>query len=63
MGLKCKFKYEKFDKDNLEVFQEKLNCFSGSNLNIMLFSLSGFTDYVVKNTKGYVLVTLADMYL
>ena len=58
----CKFKSENFGKEDLEIFQEKLNYFSASNLEVMLFSLSGFTDYVVENAKGYTLVTLKDMY-
>ena len=58
----CKFKSEKFDKEDLDSLEDKLNYFSASNLKVMLFSLSGFTDYVVKNAKGYKLVTLEDMY-
>lgn len=58
----CKFKSEKFDKEDLDTFKDKLNYFSTPNLKVMLFSLSGFTDYVVKNAKGYKLVTLEDMY-
>lgn len=58
----CKFRSDKFDKQDLDIFEDKLNYFSASNLKIMLFSLSGFTDYVVKNAKSYKLVTLEDMY-
>lgn len=58
----CKFKSEKFGKEDLEIFQEKTNCLSAPNLKAILFSLSGFTDYVVKNAKGCALVPLAKMY-
>ena len=58
----CKFKSESFNKEDLEIFQKKLNYFSASNLEVMLFSLSGFTDYVIENAKGYTLVTLKEMY-
>ncbi|HAN43195.1 MAG TPA: hypothetical protein DCP98_07205 [Sphaerochaeta sp.] len=43
----CKFRTEKFDKHDLDVFLEKLNYVPAHNLRIALFSLSGFTDYVV----------------
>ena len=62
LAAECKFKSEKFGKEDLEIFQDKLNYFLASNLKVMLFSLSGFTDYVVKNAKGYKLVTLDNMY-
>ena len=58
----CKFKSENFNKEDLEIFQKKLNYFSASNLEVMLFSLSGFTDYVIETAKGYTLVTLKEMY-
>ena len=58
----CKFKSEKFGKEDLEAFQEKIDCVPASNLKVLLFSLSGFTDYVVKNAKGCALVPLAQMY-
>ena len=58
----CKFKSEKFGKEDLEIFQDKIDFLSASNLKAILFSLSGFTDYVAKNAKGYALVPLAQMY-
>ena len=58
----CKFRSDKFDKQDLDIFEDKLNYFAASNLKVMLFSLSGFTDYVVKNAKNYKLVTLGDMF-
>ena len=58
----CKFKSEKLDKEDLENFQEKLNYLPASNLKTMLFSLSGFTDYVIENSKNMALVTLEKMY-
>jgi len=58
----CKFKSEKFDKEDLDNFQNKLNYLPVSNPKIMLFSLSGYTDYVIKNSKTLTLVTLDKMY-
>ena len=58
----CKFKSEKFDKEELDTFQNKLNYVPGSNLKAMLFSLSGFTDYVIENSKDLTLVSLEEMY-
>lgn len=58
----CKFKSEKFDNGDLDNFLNKLNYLPVSNLKIMLFSLSGFTDYVIENSKNLTLVTLEEMY-
>ena len=58
----CKFKSEKFGREELESFQEKLNYFPAGNLKVMLFSLSGFTDYVAENASDYTLVNLEQMY-
>lgn len=58
----CKFKSEKFNREDLENFVTKLNYFPSSDLKTMLFSLSGFTDYVIKNAKGCTLVSLPQMY-
>ena len=58
----CKFKSEKFGKEDLEIFQDKIDFLSASNLKAILFSLSGFTDYLAKNAKGHALVPLAQMY-
>ncbi len=58
----CKFKSEKFDKSDFENFQNKLNYLPGSNLKSILFSLSGFTDFVIEQSKNLTLVTLEKMY-
>ena len=58
----CKFKSEKFDKEELDNFLNKLKFLPGSNLKVMLFSLSGFTDYVIENSKNLTLVSLEEMY-
>ena len=59
----CKFKSEKFDRSDLENFLEKLKYLPANNLKIMLFSLSGFSDYVIQNSKDYVLVDINQMYV
>jgi len=48
--------------EDLSIFEDKLNYLSASNLKILLFSLSGFSDYVLKTAKAYTLVTLEKMY-
>lgn len=58
----CKFKNESFDKAELERFRDKLNCISGTNLIVMLFSLNGFTDYVKKNAGNAILINIKRMY-
>ena len=58
----CKFKSEKFGKEELEIFLEKLKYLPSTNLKVMLFSLSGFTDYVLENSKDYTLICLDQMY-
>ena len=58
----CKFKSEKFDKEDFDNLQNKLNYLPVSNLKIMLFSLSGYTDYIIENSKNMTLVTLDKMY-
>lgn len=62
LAAECKFKTEKFGKDDLEAFLEKLNYIPARNLKLMIFSLSGFSDYVLKRKSEFTLVTLGDMY-
>lgn len=62
LACECKFKTEKFDKEDFDNFQNKLIYLPISDAKIMLFSLSGFTDYVIKNSKKITLVTLEKMY-
>lgn len=56
------FRTGKFDRDDFEAFMDKLKYLPSENLKAMLFSLSGFTDYVVQNSKDCVLVDLSQMY-
>ena len=42
----CKFRTGKFDRDDFEIFMDKLKYLPSENLKVMLFSLSSFTDYV-----------------
>ncbi|MBQ9282386.1 MAG: AAA family ATPase [Treponema sp.] len=58
----CKFKSEKFDKEEFDTFMDKLNYLPAANPKVMLFSLSGFTDYVIENSNDFTLVTLEKMY-
>ena len=58
----CKFNSEKFDNSDLDNFVNKLKYLPAANLKVMLFSLSGFTDAVIGNSKDLVLVTLGEMY-
>ncbi|MBR1614456.1 MAG: AAA family ATPase [Treponema sp.] len=58
----CKFKSEKFDKEEFDTFMDKLNFLPAANQKVMLFSLSGFTDYVIENSNDFTLVTLEKMY-
>jgi len=58
----CKFKSEKFDKEEFDTFMDKLNFLPAANPKVMLFSLSGFSDYVIENSNDFTLVTLEKMY-
>ena len=58
----CKFKSEKFDKEEFDTFMDKLNFLPAANQKVMLFSLSGFSDYVIENSNDFTLVTLEKMY-
>lgn len=58
----CKFKSEKFDKEEFDTFMDKLNYLPAANPKVMLFSLSGFSDYVIENSNDFTLVTLEKMY-
>ena len=58
----CKFKSEKFGKEDYELFMEKVNYLPAKDLKLMFFSMSGFTDYVEKTVKGCSLVSLEQMF-
>lgn len=58
----CKFKSEKFGREDFENFLEKTKYISGGKLKLMIFSLSGFSDYVIQNSQNICLVNIAQMY-
>ena len=58
----CKFKSEKFDKEDFDNFLNKLKFLPISNPKVMLFSLSGFSDYVTENARNLTLVTAEDLF-
>ena len=59
----CKFKTESFDKADLENFLEKLTYVPGAfDAKIILFSLNGFTRYVIENAKDAILIDIKGMY-
>lgn len=58
----CKFKNEKFGKDELEIFVNKTKYMPANSPALFLFSLSGFTKYVEGNSQNTVLVDIKDMY-
>lgn len=57
----CKFRNQKFDRDDLDAFLAKTKYLPAETTGIFLFSLSGFTDYV-KNRKGMYFISIKDMY-
>ena len=62
LAAECKFRNEKFDKDELESFLNKVNYLPAKNVFLILFSLSGFTEYVQAHSKDILLVDINDMY-
>ena len=58
----CKFRNQAFNKEDLENFLEKLEYIPTKNPKRMLFSLSGFNDYVKKHSEEITLVTIKEMY-
>lgn len=58
----CKFKNSPFAKEEYETFIDKIRYIPATNPEIFLFSLSGFTDYVLKSAGRHTLVTLEEMY-
>lgn len=58
----CKFKNEKFDKNELISFRNKVNYLNADNAYLCIFSLSGYTDYVKENAGNIRLYTIEDMY-
>lgn len=58
----CKFKKEKVDKAAFEAFKEKTKYIKSKKPLLCMFSLNGYTDYVVKNANGVLLLTIRDLY-
>lgn len=58
----CKFQNEKVDKDTFDAFLEKAHYIKCKNPLLCMFSLSGYTDYVIKNAGDILLLTLEDLY-
>lgn len=58
----CKFKNSPFDKTELGKLLEKTRYILASNPQICVFSLSGFTEEVIKNSGNCRLISLDDMY-
>ena len=58
----CKFKNSPFDKTELDKLLEKTKYLPASNPQICIFSLSGFTEEVIKNSGSCRLIRLDDMY-
>ena len=58
----CKFKNTPFDKAEYLKLIDKIKYLPVSKPTICIFSLSGFTDYVVKNAGNCILIGIEDMY-
>ena len=58
----CKFKNEQVDKAVFEEFLEKVDYIKSKRQLLCMFSLSGYTDYVRKNSDGVLLLTIEDLY-
>lgn len=58
----CKFKNSPFDKTELDKLLEKTKYIPASNPRICIFSLSGFTEEVIRNSGSCRLISLDDMY-
>ena len=58
----CKFRNSPFGMEELEKLLDKARFIPASNPEIYVFSLSGFTDEVIRNHKNCRLLKLDDMY-
>ena len=58
----CKFKNSKFDKVEYEKLLEKIKYIPAVNPLICIFSLSGFSDYMMKNAMNCRLIDIDDMF-
>ncbi len=59
----CKFTNEKVNKEIFDSFMEKTHYIKGQNPLLCMFSLKGYTDYVVENAEGVILLTIEDLYI
>ncbi|MCQ2521676.1 MAG: AAA family ATPase [Lachnospiraceae bacterium] len=59
----CKFTNEKVNKEIFDSFMEKTHYIKGQNPLLCMFSLKGYTDYVVENAEGVILLTIEVLYL
>ena len=58
----CKFRNSPFNKDEFEIFMDKIKYVSATDPVVYIFSLSGFTEYVKENAGKCRLVGIEDMY-
>lgn len=58
----CKFRHEKVDKSVFEAFLEKAYSLNTRKALICMFSLSGYTEYVMEHSSSVLLITIEDMY-
>jgi hypothetical protein len=62
MAGECKFRSESFGKTELDAFLDKVEALDCGEPYLILFSLSGYTDYVKNKAENAKLLTLSDMY-
>ena len=58
----CKFKSSQFDKTEFDKLMDKVKYLPVSDPMVVIFSLSGFTDYVIQNAGSCRLISIDDMY-
>ena len=59
----CKFRNQNFSKSDLENFLDKLDYIpKARNARAVIFSLNGFSEYVLNNSDGLILIDIAKMY-
>ena len=58
----CKFKNTPFDKEEFEIFLDKIRYIPSTDPEIYILSLSGFTEYVKKNAGKCRLIDIDEMY-
>ena len=58
----CKFRNEKVDRNTFEAFLEKAHYIKSKKALLCMFSLKGYSDYVMENADGVLLLTMEDLY-